>query len=404
MKSDAATFLSDAQKTVNSIEDFCDQIWADYQEALHQQTNRAHDAMRQLIADLPVHSNPARARHGEINFTGTHGLARRNRFFRDMAKVYANWEAGIFGDLDIMKWDRGTPAWEKSLGLLAHRAGHFQQRIRGRVAQLAHELVGVHDSVRESIAEERMPSAGAMMAKAGIRGFGQLARLPQAGAHQVLRGELSRSQAGKLTPFRVGGAQALVQRGAEELPARPGVAAATKAALQDQEKAWLENVLRGAEELARRHANEVFDAATGTTFRDTLNGVVDKFDSGALSERQQLLSVQTHIRAMIRRIATSGEFKGAIGKQSRYFVQLPATRPQDLQAPPNSVIARAFTVVTQPELVKSAGGLGDSLGAFAGDKMQPIPIPPNAVNAVRAAAEVERQRWLKAIGRPEVPK
>jgi hypothetical protein len=168
-----------------------------------------------------------------------------------------------------------------------------------------------------------------------------------------------------------------------------------KGIISDQEKALLENSLRGLDELPAKHANKLYDAATGLTLKSALNAIADEFSTGQMNKSQLKQSIQTHVRAMIRRI--SGEAhqqRGVTGIE--YFIKIPPTRTQDVGT--SGTKKQAFMVDTGKELIRATKGSGDSLGRHPGDKVIPIPVPTEFMMQIKRAAEKARREYLEKHG------
>lgn len=347
-------FIRRSTRVVNGLENLCDSLWSAYRQKLDEHTAAAYAAMVRLVNQLPVHTDEGKAKLGHIDFKSRPGLRQRNRFFVSLSKIYANWEASILGDLDIMKWKRGTPAWEKSLGLSFHRGGKFLMKMRDEIARKIAELGSLH--TKHSVEE----------------GFPKLNQI------KIVR---------KILPHKL---PAISTRGYKvPLTGKQVFFDSAKQAIQDQEKSWLENVLKGMEQLARNHSNEIFDVAGGEPTRDQLFAAMRKFSPSEMPKKQLLLSVQTHARAMIRRaLADEKAFP------ANNFLQVPDTRAG--ASVTKSITDRAFKIVARADQLAGAGGKADSLGMFPGDKMQAIPIPAGV--DIKDDAAAAREAFLKAHG------
>jgi hypothetical protein len=352
-------FIDKAKLLVNGLENVVDETWSHFQSVLDRQTALAHQALLRLVAGLP-------SKEGYIDFRSLVGIRRRNQFLRSVAKVYANWQNGVLGTLNIGRWARGTPSWERSLGLHPHTGGQFLQRVRDMVVRRAHHVAHVADHFERNETSESLEEAKAPTPKikAGVK------VLSKKGMSKITKGH-SKSTSTILKGL--------------------------KSVINDQEKALLENVLRGMDELPRKHANQLYDSATGLVLKDALKAVADQFSIGEMSKKQLKLSVQTHIRAMVRRVAAESahlqNIKGV--KEYIHFVQVPATRKND--KPSASVLDRAFEIVTHRLLEKGSKGSGDSLGAYPGDKVIAVPFPSNFFDDVKKASKAAREEYLAGL-------
>jgi hypothetical protein len=115
-----------------------------------------------------------------------------------------------------------------------------------------------------------------------------------------------------------------------------------------------------------------------------------------MNKKQLKLSIQTHIRAMLRRIAGEAfQQHGETGVAD--FIRIPPTRKQDKAT--EGLRSLAYTLDTGKELIRSTRGSGDSLGRHPGDKVIPIPVPMRLMMQIKRAAEAARAAYLKKHSR-----
>lgn len=355
-------FLTNATRLVNGLENVVDDAWRQARQHVERHTSKAHSQMRLLIASLPPHPRKDMADVGYVDNVTHHGRAKMLAFRRAMAKIYNTWHQGIRRDLGLPQPSKRS--WEISLGHLPHRGSRYLMRLRDEVVRKGHQLATLLDQVPVSEARERVVKTTGGVKSARITGRG----LP-AGATSHSR------------------TTSIILRG-------------LKGVIEDQEKAMLENVLRGIDQLPRNHANKLYDATTGLTLRDALNAVADEFSVGEMDQRQLKLSIQTHIRAMMRRIAGAAHEAGDVTDVEDY-VMVPPTRRLDITRAKRGRGSQslAFTTMTGPELLRTTKGSGDSLGRYAGDQLQPVPVPKAFFDDVKKAAEIARRSYLRRLGR-----
>lgn len=354
-------YLKRAMRLVNGVENLCDQYWAIVEKIVDKETERAHLAMRRLIAALPEHPDPGWK--GTIDFRTPAGLKRREKFMQDMRKVYEKWWRGIKSATGFPVQSLRPEPWEVSLGLIQLRPGELLMRLRDEIVRKAHALAHLLDTFpsQGDVFEARVRTRGVVSARITGRG--------------LKKEHTSHSRA-----------TSIILRG-------------LKGIISDQEKALLENALRGLDQLPRNHANKLFDAVTGIPLRDALNAVADDFSTGSMNKRQLKLSIQTHIRAMIRRLATEAEEIGDIPGMMRY-VQIPPTRRKDMVGKVSGTSEeRVFKILDGPSVVRKGKGSGDSLGLHPGDRTIPLPFPKNYLDKLMAEAVKKRKQYLKARGR-----
>lgn len=349
----AIQFIERSMRLVNGLENVVDNAWRLTERILNKHTELAHKKMKKLIQKLPAHSNPDLASQGFVDFKSGIGIRAQNRFKRELSLIYREWRRNIIRDLGMPDLNQEMDSWDISLGRFDHRGGRFLQRIRDEVIRKAHQMMSILDPhVEESVLEAREIKVKNLgMISARITGRG----LP--------KGSTSHSRS-----------TSIILRGLKDV-------------IKDQEKAMLENALRGLDQLPRNHANNLYDAMTGLTLRDSLNAIADQFSVGEMSKKQLKLSIQTHIRAMMRRIA--GETANQKSKKAlQYFIQVPATREKDLKKGlSKTALERALEITSVDKLLSSSNSSGDSLGLFPGDKTLPIPIPDSLIDAAREAAK-----------------
>lgn len=301
--------------TVNGVESLADEAWTYVQNTVERHTQIAHDKLKAIVRRLPQDSQ------GYVDFKSVVGQHHRNKFFREAKKVYDEWHQGIRLALGIPAWNDKKP-WEKSLGQVPTPSGSFLKRVRHSVIRKAHALIDTHN-----VAEAHLVSAR-------ISGRG----MPK------YRGIHSRTTS-------------ILLRG-------------LKGIVRDQEKSMIENVLRGLDLLPRNHANKLYDAATGLTLKSALDAVADQFSVGEMDQRQLKLSVQTHIRAMVRRIAGEAHVPGA-----KKWLMVPPTRKKDFAQPWSDVkVEQAFSVIEPIGHLTLTQGSGDSLGRHPGDQLIPVAV------------------------------
>ena len=362
-------FLDRCERLVNGLENTCDQYWLEFNRILDDATRRANRAMQRLITALPAAADPRLAQQGYVHFQGTQGVANRIRFFKDVAKIYAAWHRNILGDVEQPHYTRGHPAWEVSLGLFDHNAGMFLLKLRDEVIRDALELGRTlslldTDSPEESAdsystfdeAYRRTRSHGLVSARLTGRGLPPGPRNHSRTTSIILRG--------------------------------------LKGVVKDQEKALLENFMRGLDKLPRDHANKLYDATTGTPLRKELEKIADAFSTEQIDKRQLKLSVQTHIRAMVRRLSGEAYLHGKHLKTSN-FILVPATRAKD------KFSKEAYQIFSLPQYARKAKGGGMSLGRHPGDKLIPIPVPDHVYDKLKVEAAKRRSEYIKHHRMPQ---
>ena len=362
---EAELWIRRAMRAVNGLETVCDSAWTEFDGVLDSHTRAANRKLRGLIANLPGHSDPGLRSKGYIDFATPAGTRQRARFFKDAKKIYDAWHDGIASDMDIQHFDWKADPWDKSLGLSYHRGGKWLMLLRDEIVRKSNELASLLDHFKECLefvapifeATKPVKSTGGVLS-ARITGRG----LP---AHHKTHSRTT----------------SIILRG-------------LKGVIRDQEKSMLENVFRGMDQLPRDHANKLYDSSTGLTLRDALNAVADDFSTGQMNKRQLKLSVQTHIRAMMRRVAGESEqFKAITGVKS--YLKIPATMKKDLMRITPREAKEAFTIVKFKDQLYATKGSADSLGAWPGDKSQLIPIPPGSEERIANAAQAMRRSYLK---------
>jgi hypothetical protein len=343
------------------MENLVEFYWRWYRKVLMEHVNNAHTAMSSILNSLPAN------KEGIINFTTTTGKGLQASFFRRIANVYAAWERSILGDMHLMSWKPTSRAWERSLGLYPHRAGEFLLRLRVQLLNITNVIDAlIHE--RETLSE----------------GFIKVPRIFTGNTpyeRWLKRQEKTKPRLSSLPRVKI----------------LPRSRTPTKAATAIIEKAFLENILHGLEGLARNHANMVYDSATGTTMKQAIQQTIDMFSKQKIPTRQQLLSLQTHVRSFIRRVVTSPEFRTQI--QTNLYLQVPPCRPVDMyESPSDSVLQRAFRVDSLSNILIDSKGSGDSLGRYPGDKIQLFPVLQKDRDVIVNASNIERTRWfLKLI-------
>jgi hypothetical protein len=375
-------FLKSAQLIVNGSENLADQTWFEFETALDKRTQKANMALKILIARLPSHTDEKLGLQGFVDFNSAQGQRRQIQFMRDVAKVYGSWQRGILGDLDIKRWAPGEPAWEKSLGLHDHTGGLFLLKLRDEVVRKGHQIASLLDLADEKPEELDL---------SGLSVIESINAILEAKHRRIITtgGVLSARLTGRGLP----------QSSTAHSRRTSIILRGLKGIISDQEKAMLENTLRGLDELPTKHANKLYDAATGLTLKSALNAVADEFSTGQMNKRQLKLSIQTHIRAMLRRIAGEAfQQHGETGVAE--FIRIPPNRKKDrVKKITPETQKLAFTLDTGKELIRKTKGAGDSLGRHPGDKFIPMPVPTSLMWQIKRAAEKARREFLEKQGK-----
>lgn len=367
-------FIARAQRLVNGVAQDTDDAWDEVSAVVERRTKVAHASLRSLIRSLPPHRDKEMAAQGHVDFASLPGQRRRDQFFRSVRTVFDKWYAGILSDLGMHKWD-ATP-WAKSLGLVNYKPGKFLLKTRDEVVRKGHELASLLDSVGvgQTTSEDDVSVYDLLEARRRIVvGTGGI-RSSRITGRGLPRGHRTHSRT-----------TSIVLRG-------------LKGIIHDQEKALIENTLRGLDLLPRNQANQLYDAATGLTLRDALNAVADQFSVGEMSKQQLRLSIQTHIRAMVRRIAGESSRLRDITGVEDFMLMIPL-RGRDIKKLTQSQVDRAFDVVRADEYIRATRGSGDSLGRNPGDTSIPIPLPASLRAGALFAGRRMRERLQALVHR-----
>lgn len=363
---DAGLFLERAERLVNGLESVADAAWAFTRRVVDKHTGVTHKELRLLIARLPAHPNKDLAEAGFVQFGGPAGRVSREKFLSAVSKILARWQNGIIKDLGMVF--PNARSFDISLGLFQYRAGGFLLSLRDEVIRLAirsGNLLGLH--VSESIEE-------------GIR-----------------KGRAKKAKTAGLISARITG-RGLPRNHRSHSRTTTIILRALKGIMDDQEKALLENVLRGLDEMPRKAGNDFYDATSGDTLRDALNELADRFSTKKLSKKRLLLSVQTHIRAMLRRLMMDHDVLAEIPGAIR-FVQVPPTRDGDFETATETEVARAYEVEDLPALQRKNKGAAHSLGLFPGDRIVPIPIPESFFEKVKRVTRETQRAYVEKVRR-----
>jgi hypothetical protein len=121
------------------------------------------------------------------------------------------------------------------------------------------------------------------------------------------------------------------------------------------------------------------------TLKQALNNVADEFSVGKIDTRQLKLSIQTHIRAMMRRLCEQGSFLANIGGVD-HFILIPPTRKSDVEVKP--IPPESFDIISAKEFSSTR----KSLGEHPGDRLIPIPIPNSKFKLYKEASENWKKR------------
>lgn len=362
--------LNRMMNAVNGVSITANDSWKFFEAILDKHTRLSNKKMKVLIKQLPETED------GFVDFKNIAGKRRRVNFFRRMKKIYDEWHLGIVRDSGIYIPSKKSKSWDISLGLIKFKTGDILFRIRDEVIRRVNELIStlddqdlmselIEESVRSNKKRKKTKTTGGVIS----------ARITGRGLTKKHKSHSRTTQ--------------IILRG-------------LKGVIGDQEKALLENTLRGLDALPRSHANMMFDAASGLTLKEALNKVADDFSTNKINKNQLRMSIQTHIRAMVRRVATeSAELSDITGVE--HFAMIPSTRKEDLDREVSDQTQKdGFTILTKKELSKKSKGSGNSLGSHPGDKIIPVPIKKSKLFLFQKALGKARKKWLGKISKKKI--
>ena len=366
--SEVIDFFERAEALVNLTENLSDLALDQYRDILNNASRRASMRMESLVKSLPHATGPDKALLDQIDTDTPAGKRKRKLFLKAMAAIYRDWRKEISSAAGVSRWGEKRPLWDRALGTAPRkRAPSFIVRYRTALEQLSQLLRGV-PALLENGFTEAAPGTARFETRAARKKYGISFR-PRARSFEIETDD-----------------RELVVAARDE-GRDSGVN--TRDSVESVTDAWLENILKGIDETARKHANDVMETATGVVSRGQLNGLASRFTADA-DNRQQALSIQTHVRAAVRRHVT------AKAPAEQMMLHLPATRPQDIVSKPN-VQARAYKIESVREILEKGGGSADGLGGFPGDQMQLVRVPQSALRTVEAEALRRRERYLTAL-------
>lgn len=367
--------MKELQSFVNGIEAMVEKYWNLVDDIVLYYTQKSVVKMKQAVNEIPDPINKRLADLGYIDFTTTVGKRAQLSFFRKMSRIYDRWHTFILQDLGMAGF-RGTKPWDKSLGLFDPQVSQFSLWVRKDVADKALKLGEILTKLNEN--SEVVAEAIGDKLKQFKKTIG-----------------VKRSSTKGLVSARLSGKGLRRKRGAHSRTTSI-ILGGLKGVVQDQEKALWENTLRGLDLLPRNHANKMYDAATGITLRDALNTIADEFSTGNINTSQLKLSIQTHIRAMMRRIASDVGVK----QKDALFIQVPPTRQKDVikQGRSSTVTKNAYLPKTMVDIQDETQGSGNSLGRNPGDVLQIFPIPKKLESLATRVAKKLRKQHLATIG------
>ena len=332
-------WMDRAQTFVDNLSEVSDYLWKQFEVVVDRACSRAYDKMIKVISELPNHPNPTYAKMGMVDFSSLLGKRNQRRFAIAMSKIYKSWGDEIYAAMGLTQRPMNFHPWERSLGLVKHPIHrtsiiYSMRRYSVFLLQRLQQLYSPEELTEVSEAVWRLP------------------RIKKGGVRQSLRGALEGTQ--------------------------------------DQEKAFLENTLRGLDDLRTKHANRIFDAGTGLVHKQALLDIAKDFKAGNISKKQMQLSVQTHLRAMARR--ESGWFFKSM-KKAKAFVQIP---PSKIIFATESVRERAYKLAPASQLLKASQGSADSLGFFPGDRVVALPATPAMIERLKGLWEKRRAQYMKS--------
>jgi len=250
-------FVIRSLRLVNGLENAVDKAWTDFRTIFRFETDKAHRKMKKLIRDLPDEeriekvSEEITERVGEkstekvskdtfvktktgfIDFSTLAGQARRLKFFRDMNNIYKEWNTNIRNQVGSVT--PGAKLQEVSLGLKNFKAGPLMMQWRDEIVRKANEVVSLLDDF-EKDEDDVKPIRESL-----LEAFKRRKRVRTTG------GVISARLTGRGLPKRSKShsrATSIILRGLKDV-------------MSDQEKALLENTLRGLDQLPRKHANQL---------------------------------------------------------------------------------------------------------------------------------------------------
>ena len=363
----ADKYVARAMTLVNGFESFVERSWGEFDTELDAATTEANMQMHRLINSLDTSKRDP----GFIDFSTVKGRQRKLTFLNKLNAVYSKWRNRLGKFVGSVE---GADPWKISLGLIKYKPSLYLLRSRDEVIRYAFWMGSILDDFYSvgALSEARSTKKKAKNRTKRVKTAGIIsARLTGRGLRKK-RGAHSRG-----TSIILGGLKGIIT---------------------DQEKAKLENTLRGLDQLPRSHANKMFDAVTGKTLKQKLNEIADEFSTGKMNKRQLKLSMETHFRAMLRRIATQAEDEGDLFR----YLQVPPTRKKDKKKKPSkSTKDRALRTTSFKELMGDTKNSGDSLGKFPGDKVIPIPFPKDSESTVVKSAERARRRLVPKEYKPK---
>ena len=362
-------FFDRAEALVNLTENLSDLALSQYRDILNNASRKASMRMESLVKSLPRASGNG-AVLDQIDTETPAGLRKREQFLRAQSAVYDDWKKEITRESGVSKWGEKRPMWDRSLGTVERkRSPRFIVALRTALEQLGELIRGIPVLI-ENIADmqEAVPGTARFETRAARKKYG-ISFEPKARSFKIITDDFDLVTAAK---------QERVDSGADP-----------KESVESVTDAWLENIIKGMDETARRHANDVQETATGIVSRSQLQQQAQGFMASA-DNKQQALSIQTHARAGVRRHVSS-KTDGA-----QMMLQVPATRSQDMISRPG-VEARAYKVESLREIMEKGKGAADGLGIFPGDQMQLVRVPQNAVRLVEAEALRRRELYTDAL-------
>ena len=350
-------WLDKAQMLVDELSDASDDVWRQFESVVDRAANWAHGRMVRLIGSLPEHTDPSLQKMGFVDFSSTVGRQRQRWFLRQLSKIYHAFGLEIHAAMGHRPWPNSAP-WDRSLGLVQHSVPRTSllQTYRDYSERFLQGLQALYHS---NTMTEELHSQDLVVAR-------------RLGFVELVEGKKWR-----LPKIKAGG----IRRGLRD---------ALKGST-DQEKAFLENVLRGLDDLRSKHANRIFDAGTGNVHKKTLLDIANDYKAGNLSKNQMKLSVQTHLRAMARRQA--GWFFENM-RDAEVFVQVPPGHPRHSTP---SVRERAYQMLSPSKVARNQSGSHDSLGAFPGDRVVSLPLTRNMARALRQELEKRVEAYQKKV-------
>jgi len=328
-------WTAQAQFLVNDLSRVSNILWWNYKQVLDRAIDNTHTQITRIIKNFKNPLDRVKSTQSDSERLDFNNKVTRTVFMKQINDAYRQFGLEISASIGHRPWSSGHP-WEIALGLVQHTGS----RTRNSVLEAMREytklfLQGLQRLYSSDLLEELFESTN--------RRHWHLPKIKSGGIRRVLRPALQN--------------------------------------IDTQEKAFLENLFRGLDDLRTKHANRIFDIGQGMVYKHSLQNVADEFQSGRINYRQAQLSVQSHLIAMARREA--GWFFDNL-RDAKFMVSVPPK--SEMYFTPSSA-ERAYLVAP----AKQDTGF---LGHFPGDRVFEFPVTPEMKQAGIGYWESKRKEYL----------